>query len=389
MNDLFYSSEMKLLHQAVRLDDEASALIETRRIVSNETIDWDNLFLRADLHQIKPQVSIMLSKLYLESVPASAMKRFKEAHRENIYQQLRNATEYFRVKERLDKEGIVAVPFKGMWIANDFYGSLGDRESSDIDLFIDKNDLGKIRLIMTDLGFTVQDTLTKLTEEYILGELAEYNFNNYSGEERISHFEYHYRMGLRSYHMDISMDDLKSQIIDGKIQNRSLKVLTPAANLLLVIMHHGGKDQYMKLKDILDIALIIRKHKDVDWEWLLKKAEKFKVKKLVFLGIRLASEITGIMVPPEISEQVSNASLAGLIKSRLRRIDAPEENWYTSGDELKGWLFNIRAREGFKTKMHLSYYSIRKILLPKMVPPGIRSIFFNKSIRIEPIQKIV
>lgn len=387
MNDLFRSSEMKFLHQAVRIDDEGSAISEAGNIISNERIDWDGLFSRADFHRIIPQVSSLLNKLSDDPVPQRIIDRFTEAYRENIYRQLRNASEYFRVKDELDKIGITAIPFKGLWLANDVYGSLGDRDSSDIDLFIGIDDLGRVKSVMKDLGFKVQDTLAKLTEEYILGELAEYNFNNYSGDERISHFEYHYRMGLRSYRMDINMDDLRSQIINGSLQSRELKVFSPAANLLLAVMHHGGKDQYIKLKDILDIALIIRKHNDIDWKWLLNTAEKFKVKKLIFLGIRLASDITGIRVPPEISEQVGKASVAMLAAGRIRRMEVPVEKWYTFDDELKGWLFKIRSRDGFSTKMQLSYYTLRKILLPRMVPQNIRTLFFNKSIRIKPVLK--
>lgn len=389
MNSMFTSAEMRFLHRAVSLGDEGTTPEGALNIISEGMIDWDDLYKRADFHRIKPQVSLMLSRLPLGIVPEEIRERFNEAHKENIYQQLRNAGEFLRVKEELDRKGIQAIPFKGFWLAHDVYGSLGDRESSDIDLFIDIKDLERIESIMKRSGFALQDTLTRLTKEYILGELAEYNFNNYSGGERISHFEYHYRMGLRSYRMDIRMEDLRSQIINSTIQNRELKVFSPAANLLLAIMHHGGKDQFIKLKDILDIALIIKKHKTIDWEWLLNTAERFKVKNLVFLGVRLASVITGVKIPPEISEEVDKASLSSLEKGRIKRMALPVSKWYTFIDELKGWLFKIRSRDGLRTKLHLTYYTIRKILLPRLIPQGMRPWFFNKSIRVEPEHEII
>ena len=41
----------------------------------------------------------------------------------------------------------MAVPFKGFWIASEFYGNLADRESVDIDLFVKENDLEKIAVV--------------------------------------------------------------------------------------------------------------------------------------------------------------------------------------------------------------------------------------------------
>ena len=96
------------------------------------------------------------------------------------------------------------------------------------------------------------------------------------------------------YRMDISGNDLRSQVMPGILQGREIPVFSPAANLLLAVMHHGRKDCYWQLRQVLDIAHILRRNPDLDAEWLLAQAERFHVTTLLLLGVRLAHELTGL-----------------------------------------------------------------------------------------------
>lgn len=381
MKVTFRTPEMTLLNLSVRLDGSPSAASKAEEIIRKNTIDWEDVYARSDFHSIRPQVWGLLKKLPFGLVSAEVLSRFEEACKENLFQQLRNAREFFTVTDSLGTEGITAVPFKGFWLAHDVYGELGDRESSDVDLFVDVWDVDRIKPVMKELGLVVQDTLTELKEEYIFRELAEYNFNRWAEDgSRLSHIEFHWQMGLRPYRMNIRMEDLAPQIISGRLQGREFKVLTPEANLLLAVMHHGGKDRFVRLKNILDIARLVNKYKDLNWDWILGTARRFKVERLVYLGVYLASVITGVKVPHATSARVSAAVIRRLGNNRIKRMALPVREWYTFRDELRGWLFKIRSRDGLAIKLQLAYYTLRKIIMPRMVPVKWRHYFFNKKI---------
>ncbi len=180
--------------------------------------------------------------------------------------------------------------------------------------------------------------------------------------------------------MNIRMEDLAPQIISGRLQGREFKVLTPEANLLLAVMHHGGKDRFVRLKNILDLARLVNKYKDLNWDWILGTARRFKVERLVYLGVYLASVITGVKVPHATSARVSAAVIRRLGNNRIKRMALPVREWYTFRDELRGWLFKIRSRDGLAIKLQLAYYTLRKIIMPRMVPVKWRHYFFNKKI---------
>ena len=128
----------------------------------------------------------------------------KEAVQDNLVRQLRYVAEFFQIRDWLEKEGIIVIPYKGFWLGEDIYGNLADRESGDIDLFIDWNELEKIKAIMTQKGYLLHEALTGLTDDYIFNELAEYNFDKYSGDICISHVEFHWRSSMTFYRIGIS-----------------------------------------------------------------------------------------------------------------------------------------------------------------------------------------
>ena len=261
------------------------------------------------------------------------------------------------------------------------YGNLAARESYDIDLFIHRNDLERIKPVMTQRGYLMHETLTELTDEYIFEELAEYNFDRYSGDIRVSHVEFHWRSSLTFFRMDIGMKDLISQIVTGRIQGRELKVFSPAANLLLVVMHHGGKECYLQLKQVLDIALIIRRYPDLNAEWLFQQAERFHVSSLLFLGVRLASELTGVNVPQAFAAQVNKRRIAMMAESRIRVAAKPVNELQDYKGKLASWFFRIRSRDSLEVKAHLCRHMLRKIIAPRMVPGKWRHLFFNRKNR--------
>lgn len=390
MKKLFGVPEMDLLRQSVRIDDQDAAVSEAESIISQGQVSWPDLYDRADFHCIRPQLGSLLRQMPQGLVPDDVLGRLDEENRQNLFQQLQNTGEFFAIKEKLDAAGVATVPFKGFWFAHDVYGNLGDRESSDLDLFIDIRDIETIKPLMAEMGFMVQDTLTELKEEYIFKELAEYNFNRWAEDgTRLSHIEFHWRMGLRPYRMNISMDDLRSQMITAELQRREFTALTPEANLLLAVMHHGGKDRYVRLKNILDIARIEQKYRDLDWEWVLNTACRFRVEKLIFLGVYLANLISGVEIPGAIADKTKSDNIRRIAENRVRRMALPVDQWYTFRDELRGWLFKIRSRDGLRIKIQLGYYTLRKIVMPRMVPIKWRHHFFNKRILSIPEDKVL
>jgi len=379
---------------ACRLVDVGPVVDEACKIINGNRIDWKDLYERACFHRVEPQLAALFEKLPPSSmVPADISEKLKSSVHANLVGQIRYVAEFFRIKDWLDEYNIPVVPYKGFWLGEAMYGNLADRISSDIDLFIDYNDLEKIKQIMTGKGYTGHASLEELTEEYIKGDLAEYNFDRYEEGVCQAHVEFHWRSAMSFYRMGVTIDDLKPQITTGVLQGRDLKVFSSAANLLLVVMHHGGKECYLQMRQVLDIAHLLRRSPDLDTDWLLQQSAKFHVTTLLLTGVRLAVMLTGVAVPTSlashITEQRSGKPIGNVNGYRIDRFAAgrtrlmakPLDELVAYKYRLKSWAFKIKSRDGVAVKASLTGYTLRKIIAPGLVPEKLRHHFFNRNIR--------
>ena len=58
--------------------------------------------------------------------------------------------------------------------------------------------------------------------------------------------------------MGIRLNDLSDQVTAGTFQGQELEVFTPSAQMLLSLLHHGGKDRFALLKQVNDIAMLMK-----------------------------------------------------------------------------------------------------------------------------------
>ena len=337
-----------------------------------------------------PQLSALFEKLPPDSsVPAGVVEELKDSVQVNLVGQIRYVAEFFRIEGWLHAAGITVIPFKGFWLGESAYCNLADRMSSDIDLFISYGDLKEVRRIMTDRGYSGHEGLEELTDEYIREELAEFNFERHENDVCQAHVEFHWRSTMNFYRMGITLEDLRSQIIHGRLQGRDVEVFSAAANLLLAVMHHGGKECYVQLRQILDIAHILKSCPELDTGWLLWQAERFHVSTLLFIGVRLAQELAGVEIPPVLAGgsadrktfTYSDRRPGRIAAGRTRLMAKPVDELAEYKERLSSWIFKIRSRDGIRTKSHLLKYTLRKIVAPRFVPERWRHIFFNRKIR--------
>jgi hypothetical protein len=89
----------------------------------------------------------------LEKTPLFFQEKLKEKYTEALYQSLfiKNQTEL--LLQELDRIGIEVIPLKGTRFAEKYFGHVGARRTSDIDLLIKINDMDKAIACIQNLGF--------------------------------------------------------------------------------------------------------------------------------------------------------------------------------------------------------------------------------------------
>jgi hypothetical protein len=109
----------------------------------------------------------------------------------------------------------------------------------------------------------------------------------------------------------------------------------------------------------------------------LSTAKKYKIENVVYIGVKLASELTGVEIPDGILGKIESRKVKKLANNRLAYMGKSPGEWDSASFKLNDWLFRIRSRTGIDLKLtlflYISFLLIARLLLPdklrkKLVP---------------------
>jgi hypothetical protein len=115
--------------------------------------DWDRLVRTASFHKVIPLLYLNLKKHAPGLVPPRVMKRLKVFFQTTSMRNLLMARVLVDVLDLLDRENVLAIPFKGPVLAWKIYGDISKRSFNDLDLLIEREDFYRTTQILAANGF--------------------------------------------------------------------------------------------------------------------------------------------------------------------------------------------------------------------------------------------
>lgn len=142
-------------------------------------------------------------------------------------------------------------------------------------------------------------------------------------------------------------------------------------DLLLSLCAHGAKECWGKLKWICDVAELIRAQPSLDWETVLQRANQFHSRRLLLLGLALASEMLDAKLPKTIETLIESEGASAILPSVDRVIPAliPQVYGYLFGslplgtDRLSPMLFRLWVRDRWQERVQ---YFIWRLSVPNV-----------------------
>lgn len=160
--------------------------------------------------------------------------------------------------------------------------------------------------------------------------------------------------------------------MDFRVVNTSIKVPCMETQLLMMIVHHAGVEQWDKLKYVADFLRLLRleAHR-LDWNYISETSKSKGFHRLIMESLGLIREITGedyLKYSPDSGHE--NYPDAQLMKNII-------DHWENGRPVLKtkSWRifkYNIRYRDRWKDKIniifgHLAYLTEWQLLWQKFV----------------------
>ena len=310
----------RLLLACVQPDSEAqNELIAT---LLRQTIDWQDLFKGASFHGVAPLVAAKLR--HSPAMPASARQQLERMDRVNSFRALSAAATARRALDILAGSGVQAIPWKGVALSFEAFGSITKRSSSDIDLLVRPAQLKAARSALLTAEFSLP-AKARSHSEYRLSLI-----DQISGEVKILGPAGSPFLELHTRFLPTPEDD--PRILDGMWSRASSvpawdgkpTLLLALSDLLLTLCTHGTKHGWERLKWVCDIAaLLTKKAADINWSDLLASADAYQFRGELLLGLGLAHHYLGTALPPEIAAEIDQAPA-------LTRLIQRQESAYVS-----------------------------------------------------------
>jgi hypothetical protein len=359
--------------------------VNTQVFLSENKLDWEKIYELACFHQIRPLILRGVLQFPNCSIPQTILLKLKHDAQQLAFHGLHQTNELRRLLNLYKENDIVAIPYKGVWLAHTYYGDFGMREFSDIDLFIYEKDITALKKIMFAEGYQPYFKMTEGQEKMMKYILCEYNFflfDTYG--QRLFHIEPHYKSnGLPDGIKHLTLLDLAHRLKETTFANTPIKRFSAEDELILAVLHHGMKEGWASFKYIFDVYAILKKEENaLDWDYILNQAKNLKITNTLSVGLFLVHHLFAFSFPNVILKAFQETKIRALALNRFRNLD----NMDTKKAAIKLFIFNLKCLESWYDRLKIIFYRLflpngQDILFISLSPRWAFLYFFIRPIR--------
>jgi Uncharacterised nucleotidyltransferase len=314
-------------------------------------LDWTTFLSLAQAHSVLPLVEFRLRSVDQSLIPSEIRQSLNETMRAQAVFTLGLTAELFRLLNEFDAAGISALITKGPALATRCYGDPGLRQYADLDMIVRGNDVGHVTSVMLRLGYSAKISPASIQAKKLPGE---YVFTKPGTNLLV---EFHTEDTFRYYPRPLSVETLLQRSACVSFDGRSAPALSLEDELVLICIH-GAKHFWQRLIWIADVGAFVTRQ-PIQWDRALSVAREVEAQRMLFLGLRLASDIFKMDLPDAVARAVQrDRSVRRLAVQIVERLPVPDSE-----------PSNLLGRAWFRARMRGGLFSGAGYLLRLSVSP--------------------
>jgi hypothetical protein len=289
--------------------------------LAGKVSDWNSVLRIADDHRVMSLLFGRLSQIDA-ALPPEVEQRLRAAHQRNVFHSLANAAELIAVLKAFDREGIQAMPFKGVVLAAAIYGDLTTRHAGDLDILIHLQDRARATAVLVELGYELTTPL--LTD----GAPADPDCHEFHFERprdgMVTELRWRLDLARSKFRHDLGMDWVWPHRRTAMLAGAEVPDVEPEILLLMLCMH-GSKHRWSKLLWICDVAQLLESNPGLNWKKIEREAKRTGLWRSLALGVLLANRVAGAKVPVEVQKRFESDRIAQKMARHIEEhlFDAP------------------------------------------------------------------
>ena len=293
------ASDIKILREflvcvARRVMDEQT---RTRlRTLAQRQIDWDSLIREAFDHNLLPLLYSHLNASCRDLVPGAVLARLKEEFLANSQCNLYLMRELIRVLDLLRTNSIEALAFKGPVLGAMLYGDLSLRQAGDLDILIHKRDFFRSKKLLESAGYLMEPQLTETQQSSHLHSHCEIQFVH---DDQVSVVDLHWGLAPRAFPFSLNANDLFARSVELTFAGHEVRTFA-GEDLLIYLCMHASRDNWNRLESVALLAELLRVSDRLDWATCIKRAETWRGRNMLALGLMLAKNLFKCDIPADV-----------------------------------------------------------------------------------------
>lgn len=277
----------------------------------NNGINWDQVLHKASIHGLKPLLYFNL-KNNQDQIPLD-MSILNEHFLDNGRKNLLFWGELLRVIKVFEDKDIVAVPYKGPVMAMYTYGNLALREFGDIDIYVNKSEIGNVKKLLMEEGYEPELKLDASKEAYYLKSQRELKF--IKDDIKI---EIHWNVSGVSFSFPqetffpINPDYIKTITVN----NQKIKSFSNEDLVLILSLHVAGH-LWSRLSWLCDISELIRSTDYLNWRFIVNKAKYLAIERILYLNLSLLHDLFDLELSNDIQKYIQEDPVIEALKKQV------------------------------------------------------------------------
>jgi len=305
--------------------------------ISFGDLDWNVLLELAEEHGALGVLAMRLKEIDFAEIPAACREKLQARMRAQQLFTLSMTAELFRILEEFSGAGIEAVLVKGPLVSLLAYGDPAVRSYVDLDLLLRHRHILSATRLMMDLGFAPDIPLSVIEAGKVPGE---YLFKR-PGTSQI--VELHTERTFRYYPRPLPVEDYFARRRRVLLDGQEIPALCLEDEFTLNSIH-GAKHFWERLMWVADIAAIVARHPEIDWQCTAQYANDVGAARMLHVALQLAESLLRVPIPAPMKGAVArDAAVPRLCRQVIRWLPSAG---YAPPELRERAIFRMRMRGG-------------------------------------------
>ena len=265
----------------------------------------------ASEHSVRPQLVRTLSALGWERIPAALRSELDHFLRVHGAFCLAAAEQLGRVTAGLSARGIRVAAFKGAALAAVLHRDLMAREYNDIDLIVAPSDVDAAEDVLEGFGYRSTQGDRRLRRAF-LAHQRQYALVH---AEQAT-VDLHWAFTSAHVPFPLAVGEAWQALEEVTIGQHRVATIG-GADLALLLAGHGTKEGWRSLGWVCDFALLVDRHRDLDWSSLHRRAGAQGSGDSVLLACVMAERLLGVAVPEALGPRARSSSRVDALAASL------------------------------------------------------------------------